>query len=104
MPVRLSSDALANPEIPHFEEGAEDIGVVVQDGLLQLDGELGALGSVKLGGELVEQVVDVLVLVGTEVVAHAGHAAGGEEVLRVAGGCGHESGGGLKSRPSSPAP
>ena len=46
----------------HLEEGAEDIPVVVQNGLLQLDGKLSALGGVELGGEPVEQIVDMLIL------------------------------------------
>ena len=71
----------------HLQEGAEEVGVVVQDLLLELNSQLAALGSVELGGELLDQGIDLSVLVSAEVVALAGQAAGGEEILRVAGGC-----------------
>ena len=43
----------------HLQEGAEEVGVVVEDLLLELHGELTALGGVELGGELLNHGVHV---------------------------------------------
>ena len=71
----------------HLEERAEHISVIVQNRLLELDSQLAALFGVKLCCQFINHGVHVRVFICAKVVAHAGCAAGREEILRVAGRC-----------------
>ena len=70
----------------HLQEGTENIGVVIENRLLETYSQLAPFGGVELGGQFFDHGADFLVLLGAKVVAHAGQAAGGEEILRIAGG------------------
>ena len=77
----------------HLQEGAENIGVVIENSLLEFDSQLTALCGVELGGQLFNHCADFLVLISAKVVAHSGQTTGGEEILWIAGGGCHQSGG-----------
>ena len=77
----------------YLQEGAEDVGVVVQNHLLKRNRQLPPLGGVKFLGQLLDQRRDLGVIIGAKIVAHAGNAGGGEEILGVAGGGCHQRGG-----------
>ena len=81
---RVAGDAGSGDHI-HLQEGAEYVGIVVQDRLLQFNGKLPSLCRIEFRAHLFDQFGDVLVFIGAEIVAHAGKAAGGKEVLGVSG-------------------
>ena len=75
-----------------MQEGAEDVGVVVQNHLLKRHRHLAPLGGVKFPGQLLDQRRDLRIVINAKIVAHAGNAGGGEEILGVAGGSCYQRG------------
>ena len=80
----IAGDAGSGDHI-HLQEGAENIGIVIQDQLLQFYRDLASLCGIEFRGQLVDQRGDFFVFIGAEIIAHARETAGGEKVLGVSG-------------------
>ena len=76
-----------------MQEGAEDVGVVVQNHLLKRHRQLPPFGGVKFLGQLLDQRRDFRIVISAKIVAHARNAGGREEILGVAGGGCYQRGG-----------
>ena len=76
----------------HLQEGAEDVGVVVQNHLLKRHRHLAPPGGVEFPGQLLDQRRDLRIVISAKIVAHARNAGGGEEILGVAGGSCYQRG------------
>ena len=68
----------------HAQEGAEDIGVVVQQLLLHLDGDLRALGRIEGGAQLDGKLLELVAVVAAGVLDRFVQTVGVKEILRVA--------------------
>lgn len=68
----------------HAQEGAEDVGVVVQQLLLHLDGDLRTLGRIEGGAQLDGKFLELVAVVAAGVLDRFVQTVGVEEVLGIA--------------------
>ena len=68
----------------HAQEGAEDVGVVVQQLLLHLDGDLRTLGRIEGGAQLDGKLLELVAVVAAGVLDRFVQTVGVEEVLGIA--------------------
>lgn len=68
----------------HAQEGAEDVGVVVQQLLLHLDGDLRTLGRIEGGAQLDGKLLELVAVVAAGVLDRFVQTIGVEEILGIA--------------------